>query len=98
MDIKVDLFREYYLFSREDVLISLELFIEHEKANEGPGHSINVVKSRIKLCEKLCAAVKKCKLPVLIELWWFYDYQFLGDHMELNLCQADDIKFRMMIQ
>ena len=92
MDKKEDLFREYYLFSREDVLKSLELFIEHEKANEEPGHSISVVKNRIKLCEKFYAAVKKCKLPVLTELWWFYEYQFLGDHMELNLCQADDIE------
>ena len=92
MDIRKDLFREYYLFTREDVLKSVELYIEHEKANEEPGHSVNVVKNRIKLCEKFYAAVKKCKLPVLTELWWFYEYQFLGDHMELNLCQADDIE------
>ncbi len=30
MDIKEELFRENYLFTREDVLKSLELFIEHE--------------------------------------------------------------------
>lgn len=92
MNTKEDLFREYYLFSREDVLKSLELFIEHEKANEEPVHSVNVVKNRVKLCEKFHAAVKKCKLPVLTELWWYYEYQFLRDRMELNLCQADELE------
>jgi excisionase family DNA binding protein len=28
----------------------------------------------------------------LTELWWFYEYQFLGNSMELNLCQADEIE------
>lgn len=92
MDLKENLFRESYLFSREDVLKSFELFIEHEKANEEPVYSIGVSKNRIKLCEKFYAAVKKCKLPVLTELWWYYEYQFLGDHIELNLCQADEIE------
>lgn len=92
MDIKEKLFHENYLFTREDVLKSLELFIEHEKLNEEPGYSNEVVKNRVKLREKFIAAVKKCKLPVLTELWWYYEYQFLGNSMELNLCQADEIE------
>ncbi|MGE5474532.1 MAG: helix-turn-helix domain-containing protein [Ignavibacteriales bacterium] len=92
MDIKERLFRESYLFTREDILRSLELFVEHEKLNEEPIYSNEVVKNRVKLCEKFTAAVKKCKLPVLTELWWFYEYQFLGNSMELNLCQADEIE------
>ena len=44
-----ELFREDYLFSREDVLKSLELYIEHEKLNEEPGYSNEVVKNRVKL-------------------------------------------------
>ncbi len=92
MDVKEELFGENYLFTREDVLKSLELFIEHEKLNEEPGYSNEVVKNRVKLCQKFHAAIKKCKLPVLTELWWFYEYQFLGNSMELNLCQADEIE------
>jgi len=92
MNLQEELFRRDYLFSHEDVLKSLELFIEHEKANVDPEYSANVLKNRIKLCEKFYTAVKKCKLPVLTDLWWYYDYQFLGEHMELNLCQADDIE------
>ena len=92
MDIKEELFREDYLFTREDILKSLELFVEHERLNEEPAYSSEVVRNRVKLCEKFIAAVKKSKLPVLTELWWYYEYQFLGNSMELNLCQADDIE------
>jgi excisionase family DNA binding protein len=92
MDIKEEIFREDYLFAREDILKSLELFIEHEKLNEEPAYSNEVVKNRIKLCKKFMAAIKKCKLPVLTELWWYYEYDFLGNSIELNLCQADEIE------
>ena len=92
MDIKEELFREDYLFTREDILKSLELFVEHERLNEEPAYSSEVVKNRVKLCEKFIEAVRKCKLPVLTELWWYYEYQFLGNSMELNLCQANEIE------
>ncbi|WP_407311742.1 helix-turn-helix domain-containing protein [Desulfosporosinus sp. SB140] len=92
MDITEKLFREDYLFTREDILKSLELFVEHERKNEEPTYSNKVVKNRVKLCEKFISAVKKCKLPVLTELWWYYEYQFLDNSMELNLCQADEIE------
>ncbi len=92
MDNTEEIFREDYLFTREDILQSLELFVEHEKTNEEPAYSSEVVKNRVKLCEKFITAVKKSKLPVLTELWWYYEYQFLGNSMELNLCQADDIE------
>ncbi|MEA4900736.1 helix-turn-helix domain-containing protein [Desulfitobacterium sp.] len=92
MEIKEKLFREDNLFTREDVLKSLELFIERKKLNKKSGYSNELVKNRVKLCEKFILAVEKCKLPALTELWWFYEYQFLGNSMELNLCQADEIE------
>jgi excisionase family DNA binding protein len=92
MNNKEELFRENHLFTREDIIKSLELFIEHEKLNEELRYSDEVVKNRIKLCKKFLAAVKKSKLPALSELWWFYEYQFLGDRMELNLYHANEIE------
>ncbi|NLV35013.1 MAG: helix-turn-helix domain-containing protein [Clostridiaceae bacterium] len=92
MDIKEQLFREDNLFSHDDVVKSLKLFIEHEKSYKESGYSVEVLKNRVKLCEKFYAAVKKCKLPVLTELWWFYQYEFLENRMELNLCHADEIE------
>lgn len=92
MNIKVELFRENYLFSHEDILKSLELFIEHEKLIDNTEYSNEVVINRVKLCEKFIAAVKKSKLPLLTELWWFYEYRVLGNSIELNICQADNIE------
>lgn len=92
MDITEKRFREDYVFTREDILKSLELFVEHERLNKEPAYSNEVVKNRVKLCKKFIVAVKKCKLPVLTELWWYYEYQFLDNSMELNLCQADKIE------
>lgn len=69
MNNKEELFRENHLFTREDIIKSLELFIEHEKLNEELRYSDEVVKNRIKLCKKFLAAVKKSKLPALSELW-----------------------------
>ena len=45
MDITEERFREDYLFTREDILKSLELFVEHEKLNEETGYSKEVVKT-----------------------------------------------------
>lgn len=92
MDVRENLFYENHLFTREDILKSLELFIEHEKLNEESRYSNEIAKNRAQLCEKLVRAVKNSKLPVLLELWWYYEYQFLGDSMELNLCHANEIK------
>ena len=92
MDNKEELFRENHLCTREDVLKSLELFIEGEKRNEEPKYPDEVVKNRVKLCEKFAAAVRKCKLPVLTELWWYYEYEFLENSVQLNLCQANEIE------
>lgn len=92
MNLKEELFRKEYLFTREDILKSLKLFVEHEKLNEEPEYSHEVVNNRVKLCQKFFATVKKCKLPVLTELWWFYEYQVLGNSIELHLCQASEIE------
>ena len=45
---KEKLFRENHLFTREDIIKSLELFIEHEELNEG-NDSKEVVNNRVKL-------------------------------------------------
>ncbi len=91
MDRKEELFREQYLFTQEDILNSVELLIEHEEHHIEPKYSPETANRRVKLWKKFLASVKKCKLPVLSALWWFYDYQFSGDCIELNLCNADEI-------
>jgi len=53
MDIKEKLFRENYLFTREDILKSLELFVEHERLNEEPAYSSEVVKTELNYAKNL---------------------------------------------
>lgn len=88
-----EFFYENYLFTREDILKSLELYVEYLELNEENEYSKEIAKNRVKLCKKFITAVKKCKLPDLTELWWFYNYDFLGNGLQLNLCQGDDIEF-----
>jgi hypothetical protein len=92
METREKLFRENYLFSREDIIKSFEMFLEHVKLNEYPKYSSVVLRNRITLCEKFLATIKKCKLPVLTDLWNFYEYRFLIDSIELDLCDASDIE------
>ena len=70
MDIKEKLFRQNYIFTREDILKTVELFVKHERLNEEPAHSSKVLENRIILCKKFVAAVNKCKFPVLTDLRW----------------------------
>ncbi len=87
---RLRLFRENHLFSREDILKSFELFMEHEKVKLNNIRSDIAHKNRIQLCEKFLNTIKNCKLPVLSDLWYFYDYEFLIDSIALNLCDAVD--------
>jgi hypothetical protein len=48
MEHKERLFRDNYLFSREDIIKSFETFMEHEKLNEYPKCPPNVLKNRIR--------------------------------------------------
>ena len=89
---KKKLFRDNYLFSREDILKSFEMYIENEKLNEYPKCSPAAHRNRIKLCENFFDTVRKCKLPVLTELWNFYEYRFLVDSITLELCDASEIE------
>lgn len=86
------IFRENELFSRKDILISFELFIEHIKENGYPKCSSVVLKNRIKLCDKFFKVIQKCVLPTLSADQLYYEYQYLIDRIDLNLCRADEIE------
>jgi len=88
----VDIFKRDYLFTKEDILKSLDLYMENIEYNddEDYGYTDAMVKKQIELCNKFKKELKKCKLPILTELWWYYNYSFTGDGVELNLCAADE--------
>jgi len=85
------LFRKEFLFSREDVVRSVERYMEFVEYGESKNKQGTRQKKR-ELCERFIARVKKCKLPELKEPWWFYEYEDTGTGMELWLRLGDDLK------
>jgi excisionase family DNA binding protein len=86
------IFRRDYLFSREDLIKSIIMFIENMRLNEFPKLSPIALNNQIKLCEKFLKTIEKCRLPVLTELWNFYEYRFLVDRITLELCDGSDFE------
>jgi hypothetical protein len=86
------IFRRDYLFSREDLIKSITLFIENMRLNELPRLSPIALKNQIMLCEKFLKAVEKCRLPVLTEAWNFYEYRFRVSNITLELCDGSDFE------
>jgi hypothetical protein len=86
------IFKRDFLFSKDDLLVSLSIWIEHEEENEDHEYSDVVVKNRIGLAKQLIAVIEKCHLPLLDEMWQYYDYTYWGDRMVLELCEASDFE------
>lgn len=86
------IFRKCHLFSREDLIKSFRLFIDHFRLNEYPKSSPEALKNRLKLCDRFLETLEKCRLPVLTELWNYYEYNFLVNRITLELCDASEIE------
>ena len=83
-------FRNMYLFSKEDIIDSFKLFMEHIEFDEDNHYTNESKQKKIQLCNEFFVALQKCKLPTLTELWWYYDYEITGRGIFLNLCLADE--------
>lgn len=85
------LFRKEFLFSREDVVRSVELYMEYIAFGESKNKS-GTRRKKQELCRRFVDRVQKCKLPELKEPWWFYEYEDTGTGMELWLRLGDDLE------
>lgn len=86
------IFRRDYLFSREDLIKSITMFVENMRLNKFPKLSPVALNNQIKLCDKFLKTVEKCRLPVLTEPWNFYEYRFLVSNITLELCDGSDFE------
>lgn len=86
------IFRKNYLFTREALIKSFKMFIEHIEQNEYPKCSPAAIKNRLKLCNRFLNTLEKCKLPELTQLWNFYEYRFLVSNITLELCDASELE------
>lgn len=85
-------FRNSHLFSKEDLIQSFKLMIEHIQSDEESEYTEKSKQKKLELCNKFMSSLEKCKLPTLTELWWFYHYEFTYKGIDLNLCTADNIE------
>lgn len=92
MNDSLRVFKRDFLFSKDDLLASLSLWIDHEEENEDHEYSDVVVQNRIALAKQLVTAIEKCHLSILDEMWQFYEYTYWGDRMVLEMCEASDFE------
>lgn len=92
MNDSLRVFKRDFLFSKDDLLASLGFWIEHEEKNEDHEYSDVVVQNRIALAKQLIALIEKGHLPLLDEMWQYYDYTYWGDCMVPELCEASDFE------
>ena len=85
------IFRNDYLFSREDLISVIKQQLEHLDTNED-GDAPGYIENNKKLYYKFLEKIKKAHLPELNELYWFYDYLYTGRALELYLCEGKDIE------
>ncbi len=83
-------FRNSQLFSKEELILSFELMMEH--IEHDAGYTKGSIKQKLELCNKFLVVLKKCKLPILTELYYFYDYKLTGNGIELNLWSAENLE------
>lgn len=82
-------FRKAYLLNKEELVKSIELIIEYYQYNDQLKYSDSLRENVVTFFNKFLSSVKKMHLPQLEDLWKFYDYDIMGDRVELNLCEED---------
>mgnify|MGYP000846034604 CR=1 FL=1 len=91
---RIELFRKFFLFTREDIVKSINLLIEHTESNDEDFDVSRITQERrIALLKRFADVVSKSHLPILTDLWWFYDYSFAGGHLTLYMAEASEIEF-----
>lgn len=85
----LSVFYRFYCFSKDDLVETFKLTIESIKNDTHAGYTKGSKQQKLQLCKKFLSTLEKCKLPTLIpEQWQFYDFEFTGEALELNLCEA----------
>lgn len=82
-------FRKKYLLSQNDILQSLEGYMEYIEYDSDNGYSKELIKNKLALCEKFYEKIEKCVLPVLTQFYWHYSYIDSGYGMELSISDGE---------
>jgi hypothetical protein len=85
-------FEKTHLFTKEELITSLECHIDYFAEEKGLTEKSR--EKHVTLYKQFLSAIKKCKLPELApSSWRYYQYEFVGDGIILELCTAKEIEF-----
>ena len=91
---KLELFKNEFLFCKEEVVDSFNAFVDHHKQTDNEEeYSESKRRTLLALCDKFKEALLNCKLPDLTNSWWFYEYDVTNDSIDLSLWHCDSINF-----
>ena len=89
---KLQLFKQEYLFTKEEIQKSFDNFILHHQTTDEEGYSEEKRQKILELCERFKESLSKCQLPVIKDDWWFYQYEFTNDGINLSLMLCDEFE------
>jgi len=87
------LFKENHLLTKQEIIYSLDRYIEHCKESYVEDWSTIRRNNILDLCYQFKSVIESTKIPQILNKWYFYDYSFDSDSIQLNLCYCEDIRF-----
>lgn len=88
------LFKENHLLTKQEIMYSLDEYIKHyEESYVEQDWSIIKRDNVLDLCYQFKHAIEISKIPQMLDKWYFYDYCFNSDSIQLNLYYCEDIRF-----
>lgn len=84
---KEEVFKKYKFFSKEDILSSLDKYMEFLSDDSDCSS-----KNHYSLCKKLYEKIKSTKLPKVTDPWWSYSYLDTGVGYSLVLSYTEDLE------
>lgn len=92
MNKNLEVFRQELCFNKKQIQNFFEQFIEHHRTSKKEEYSEQYRQCLLELCDRFKIALDRCKLPMLKEDWWFYDYEQINDGIELYLSLCEDFE------
>lgn len=89
---EMDFFTNNFLLNKEEVLCSLELYLDHCRSSAEEDWSDVRRNLIMKLVYKFIADIKNTRFPVMKEVGWFYEYRFISDGIILELAYCDNLE------
>ena len=85
-------FRKSELFSKEEIMQSIEITMDYYQNCEDILYTQRMRNAVSTIWAQFYEKIKKAKLPILTERWKYYVYEYIGDSLVLKLCEGSDVE------